>query len=879
MVRTAAECRASFRLPLPPPARAVFLLVGMALGCANLPEVAPGTCGNAVVEPPEDCDTFAPGAGSVCLPRGSIGECHLDCRRGPNGVRRSCPTGWGCDAQNICRKPTGDFQPSPPIKVGGAWSLMAGDFDGDLRDDIVSLEVPDLRGATHLRVHYFDDTGAAAETRAFPKAVVSPAVADLSADGRSDIVFTSDQYGVGLLFGQSDRSWVPETAGSYRFPDSGVRILSVSDTTVEGSTPVVGLTTIAGVSGLYGPDQNGRLLLRGLIRGPVEGLAGDPVSGKLIEDPQTSPCQELVFAFRGAMSFPVVDVCTRDPVTAEVLWRDQATQATVVLDPPAPIDAAPQIADLDGDGHLDVLVGAAGLAYVAYGDGRGLRTAVPYRLPAAANTAGAGGAPEPDEIPMPLAAGDFTGDGKVDFVFPGYLLVSTPAAAGAGVRYVAAHANQAAPWTVARIADMNDNGKADVVAASSGRLGIDFFNGTGTEVLLAFDIPTSGPVARLAVTDLDGDLINDLIFVEAATSDADRDSLMVAFGNLAGPPVAPALVGRIGHIEQLCASTQASVGRLTLIVAYTETEAVTGAQTGVLAFLAGGGDRLPFAPFSLVDVSAGTVFDEATLGVVVGRFSPSSHGDVMAIGLSGNPPDVVQYAFWLLRGLGTSPSPAVRLGGQIDPRLRPLYVKDVLININVTAVAADLDHDGNDEAVWAIPADAGAHCGLVITTANSKGAGDIVVRDTIVIDQPCPRPQIVPVDADGDGAVDLALLTGGPGGPERSLIVLWNDGAGGFSSSDATTVNPAGDSPQQFAVLPAVLGRPFGFAYVTDRAAVLVSAAAGSNPRLFGPPHTLANLEHGSGIVAADVNGDGVMDLALAASGNLSILQARLATP
>ena len=856
--------------------RAVFLLVGVALGCANLPGVAPGTCGNAVVEPPEDCDTFARGAGLVCLPRGSIGECHLDCRRGPNGARRSCPTGWGCDAQNICRKPTGEFQPSPPIKVGGAWSLMAGDFDGDGRDDLLSLEVPDLRGATHLRVHYFDDTGAVTETRAFPKALASPAVADLSADGRSDLVFTGDQYGVGLLFGQSDRSWVPETAGSYRFPDAGVRILSVSDSTVQSSTPVVGLTTIAGVSGLYGPDQEGRLLLRGLIHGPVETLAGDPVSGDLIEDPRTSPCQEVVFAFRGAMSFSLVDVCTRDPITAEVLWRNEATQATVVLDPPAPIDVAPQLADLDADGHLDVLVGAAGLAYVAYGDGHGLGTAVPFRSRAVASAVAAGAALEPDEIPMPLAAGDFTGDGKVDFVFPGYLLVSSSAAPGAGVTYVAAHANQAAPWTVARIADMNDNGKPDVVAASSGRLGIDFFNGTGTEDLLAFDIPTSGPVTRLAVTDLDGDLINDLIFVEAATTDADRDSLMVAFGNLAGPPVAPTLVGRIGHIEQLCASVLASVGRL--IVAYTETEALTGAQTGVLAFLTGSGDRLPFSPFSLVNVAGGSVFDEATVGLTVGRFSPSSHGDVMALGLSGNPPDV-QYAFWLLRALGTSPSPAARLGGELDPRLRPLHVQDVLININVTAVAADLDHDGNDEAVWAIPADAGAHCGLVFTKANSQGAEGVVVRATIVIDEPCPRPQILPIDADGDGAIDLALLTGGPGGSERSLLVLWNDGAGGFSSTNATTVNPAGDSPQQFTVLPAALGRPFGFAYVTDRAAILVTAAAGSNPRLFGPPHTLADLEHGSGIVAADVNGDGVVDLALAASGNLSILQARLATP
>lgn len=844
-------------------------------GCAKLPDIASGTCGNGVVEPPEDCDTFAPTPGSVCLPRGAIGECHLDCRRALDGSRRACPAGWGCDVQNICRRPTGNFESSPRIPVGGAFSLMTGDFDGDGRDDVVSLERPNFRGASRLTVHDFDATGTPTGARPFPKLVASPVIADLSNDGRSDLVFSSDLYGVGLVLGQADRSWVPETAGSYRFSAAGVRMLSVHDSDVQNSTPVIGLTTLAGTPGLYGPDQYGNLRLRGTVAGPVEALAGDPVSGNVSEDPQASPCDEGVFAFRDATSFSLVDMCTRDGATNEIVWRDEVTESIVDLDPPARIDAAPQLTDVDGDGHLDALLGAGGIAYVARGDGHGLGTAVPFRLSSV----------DPEQegftIPMPLAAGELTGDGVVDFVFTDHLLISVPASDGAGIRYLATHVNPGAPWTVARIADLNDNGKADVVAASTGRSGIDFFNGTGTSRLPAFELPTSGPVGQLAVTDLDGDLVDDLAFVEAGTSDGDRDSLMIAFGNLAGSPGTPTPVARISHIDQICRSHNA--GANTLIVAYTETEPVSGAESAVLAFLMGSGDRLPFAPYALVDVARGSVFDEAAVALAVGRFSPATPAprarDVLALGISGIAPDF-HTAFWLLPGLGESPSGATRLGGALDPRLRPVYVSDLIIHVNVAGAAADLDRDGRDDGVWVIPADAGARCGLVLVSPTGTGAGGgLLVRDPLILDEPCPAPQIMPVDADGDGAVDLALLTGGPASPGRKLLVLWNDGTGGFSSANLATVSGPGDSPEQFTILPATPMRPLGFAYVTDQAAWLTSAVAASTPRVFAPPRSLADLQHGSGIVAADVNGDGVLDLAVAASGDLNILEAGLATP
>ena len=122
----------------------------------------------------------------------------------------------------------------------------------------------------------------------------------------------------------------------------------------------------------------------------------------------------------------------------------------------------------------------------------------------------------------------------------------------------------------------------------------------------------------------------------------------------------------------------------------------------------------------------------------------------------------------------------------------------------------------------------------------------------------------------------VALLTGGPGLPQRKLLVLWNDGSGHFSASSSTVLNSDADSPEQFTVLPATAQSPLRFAYVTDGA---VTMLVPHGFRQFGLPLVLADLRHGSGVVAADVDGDGVIDLALADSGNLSILKAHLVAP
>ena len=840
---------------------AATALFGFA-ACADLPRIGAQVCGNGVVEPPENCDTFAPDAASSCRPPGTVGACHLDCRRRSDGSRPACPAGWGCDPQGICLRPTGEFVPLSEIEVGAAYSLLAGDFDGDGRADVVSREPMDGLGRTRLHVHYFGQDGTLDETRDFPKALATPAIADLSDDGRSDLTGTDAR--VGVLLGRADRSLVPETFSSFRFRNARVRTISVFDDWLTNVPALVDVTAIDGVPGLYVPDQNG--LTRG-IGGPevtVEDLAGDVVTGDVIEGPQISPCRELIIAAGEATSFWLADVCTRAPASGAVTWRDLAETSTIPLDPPAAIDKAPLVADMNGDGHLDVLVSAGGRRYVSYGDGQRLAPATPYTL------AVAGAAPV--EIPMPLAAGELTGDGAVDFVFEDHLLLSRPAPSGVVPVYTRQHINRAAPWTVARIADLNANGHPDVIAASSEWLGATFFNGSGAD-LTAFDIPTQQPVSMIEVGDFDGDLVNDLALVERASDASEVDTVTMAFGNFAGPPGAPVPVARIKQIEQLTSFARSKLANL--MVASTKT--VNGTKEGVLAWLEGSGDRVLFAPYQLVaTVAEGSVFNAAGLGLVVGEFAVGGRQDVLALAIDTETA-TFDSEFWLFPGPLDPANAPMRIGGALDRRLRPFVASGFRLRSIVAAATADFDDDGRDEAVWAMPADEDQSCGVVFTAIRPDGALGVAAGGTIFVDEPCLGPQLATLDADGDGAADVALLTGGPGDPDRKLFVFWNDGHGGFLASSATRIGAAQDSPQQFAVLAAAFDRPVGFAYVTTDRAVVVTAAGA--PRQFNHSKMVAALQSGTGIAAADVDGDGIVDLTLASAGNLRVLKAELEAP
>lgn len=847
-------------------ARVAWAALLVLFGCARLPEIDVGQCGNGVIEESqgEDCDGFplesAAERPAQCRAPGTIGQCHLDCSRQSDGTLPQCPVGWGCDESAICRRPSGALESLRELEVGSATSLLTGDFDGDGRADIVSLEPFEGAGLTRVRFHYFDGQAEPAETRTFPLPMIAPVVADVSGDGRSDLLFSDPR--IGLLRGRSDRTWVPDTFNSYRIADTGIRTLPVFPGLVQGSSGFVVFARLNSLDGLFVVNENLNYAPHAIgdLPGPVEGFVGDPVAGRVFEDRVRYPCSQVLLAIRGQSRFSMYDACTTRPGLLGPVWRTQAERYDIALEPPAAIDAAPLLVDLNRDGHLDALIGAEGIAYAAFGDGQSLATATPYTLVTTTE-------PPRERVPMPLCATDVTADGAPDFLMNDGLFVSSPAASGSGFDYAPYAQHPAGHWTSALAANLNGNERLDFVAASSSHPGIDFFNGTDSVNLTSFTIPTDRAVRHLLSGDFDGDGIGDVAFTQISRTSGWADSLFISFGASAGPPLAPSAVAQVNNIEQISTFREGKIDHILV----SSKEQLGDSQRASLALLANGGARIPVASLDLTTFAAdGSTFSSGALRMTLGGFREPQHRDVLVLALQRDGYTLNLDAglqAWLLPALATDGTPAL-LRADFDPEIAPILIGDLSSPVRMSLDHLDIAGDARDEVVLAVPRKDGASCAVLLFAVESDR---LEARSSLVVDEACEQVEVRPLDADADGAPDLLLLTGALGG-SGSLSVLWNDGTGGFDASRRTLLTS--DTPRAFAVLKTTTARQQQIAYVNAEGLWLIEAtqqAREFDPARLQEPHTGC-----TGLVAADLNGDAVTDLAYAADGNIHVLKAVL---
>jgi len=845
----------------------VLGLLGALGGCRALPTISEGQCGNGVVEAGEDCDTFGLDA-FECKAAGELGACHFDCTPSSNGVRGMCPVGFGCAVDHVCRRATGTFEALASPAPGAFEALLGGDFDGDGRMDVVGVEPPGSFGLAHFSVNYFDDAGRPESQWSITELLQKPVLFDAgSADSRSDLVASA--YALGILLGEPDQTLSPDVRPSFFLPNTAVRLFSVFDKDVDGTSGLIALTEIDGSMAIARPptDQpttrQDLLTKLGEIPGTIDTLAGNPATGHLFDD-DAHPCDELVIATLGAREVSSYQGCERDPASGVVHFRGEPLVTTLSLPSPARVSGPVLLADLDGDGHLDVLVNSDQGPHAAFGDGQDVGLLEPYALDSADT-----GEPV---VSSPFAAGDFTGDGLADFVDAEGLLLSERPRGQPGVLYHRGEASADAPWTEARIGDFTGDGRTDVVVSSGKRPDLRVFAGTGTDRPNTLEIPTTRPAQALSVGDFDGDQIADIAFVERRAGPAGEDDFLVAFGGAFTTLASPVLTGHLGGVLQITASADnLNDRRYDMFVTHDFVDD-HGESGSAVSLVEGNGRRTFLAPIQLTTVSPqGALEAGRSLAVVTGRFQDRGQVDALALAL-GSPPDPdAPFELWLLPNLERRNATMQNLGWALDERLVPL-LPDQETEVRVALASGDLDGDGIDELLVTGPSKDGSSC-LIAPVALDKDLS-LVARDPILLDEHCVLdPTLEVADVDGDGASDIILFSGDVREAGR-IQVLWNDGAGGFDPEQAYTVVPEDALPRAFTLYAAGGDARPRLAYVSETSARLLEARG--KERRFADLGEVATLTAGTGITAGDVNGDGVIDLAVADAGNIRLLQASL---
>lgn len=847
--------------------RACCVLLAAIAGCGKLPEIDSGVCGNAVLERGEDCDGFASHE-LACRAPGMTGQCHMDCSPSADGTRTACPTGWGCDPANVCRKVTGEYRALPERVLGNAWSLSASDFDGDGRDDVLAAAEPSTLGVTKFRVHRFERSGAAAQTTTSSSLLGTPTPFRVPDAPRSDIAYARGG-GVGMLSGEPDGALLSVPLPSYFIEHSDGRVLPVLDERIGGSAAVLVLASRDGIPGLYRQSlTTEHIELASELPADIDQLAAEPVSAYLREDRARYPCRDVVLAYRDARELSIYAPCEVNPSSGTVEWRGAPDVTTLALDPPDRISAGLLAADLDGDGHLDILVGAEHGPYAAYGDGGGFGPLQPYPVIVAGRL--------PDRV-MPLAAGDLTGDGIADLILPDAVVFADASRGPRDLGYMDRFGVPGLNWTEAVIADFNRDGNPDAIAASSHAVDLDFLNGTGAPSLNPFTITTDRPVEHLAVGDFDGDFYGDLAFVQRSTSPDALEEVSVAYGDPSGAPSAPVTVARLQDVRQISPFLAGSENAATHMALLYGLDGDDGERGSALALITASTDRALSSAIELSTFSEdGSLSTASAIAISMGAFLQPGQTDVAALALGPSPDDTFRFELWLVPDIAARRGNTVRLGWGFTG-ISPLSPRDdMILDLSAALAPGDLDGDGVDELLLSAPDDSGEGCVLSSTRIAPAAANRLQIASQVTLDEPCRRAvQLSAVDLDADGNQDVLLLLGAE--EARKLLVLWGDGSGELSSERMSTLTPADAQVQAFATFRTQADAPLELAYTTEGEARLLRA--GKDPRGFDDAGQLVALEQGSGITGADIDGDGVTDLVVVDSGALRVLHAELEAP
>lgn len=857
--------------------------------CATLPSLAQGSCGNGVIDADanEDCDGFGIQAGdkTACRPPGSAGACHYDCT-GEN----VCPAGLGCGDDGLCRAASGAFQASGDAIDVAADSLKVADVDGDGHDDLISFGGP----TADLRSFDSELTLSRLTRLAIPNAAL--AVGQLTDDARADLAI-AEETGVSVWRGQTDGSLSPAayTQAAVRGADFRVVMATVGreqlGSETSGDVPFfVGQLEFGGnlqtaLTGIVTIDAGGIAPILRVDDGSTR-PAGTPIAARFVEAPNV-PCDQIAAAFSGKSVVHIVPTCQPDPTSSsggvqlnQLNAQNGGIHQTLpVVTVPGSITTGVLSADVDGDGHLDLLIGGDGIVWVSFGHGNGTFGKLPPALGAPDQTA--------DRLDgleaLPLAVGDLTSNGVIDAVTQDGLLVGTtlelpPAKPRPTLNNVRAIDTGAAldstkSWLDGAVGDFNGDTLPDFVVTRRGA--IEFYAGVrldaaGIPLYNVFSEPLTRVVTHLVVGDFDGDRAGD--FALAQTDDASGESILsVMWGRPFSGPEPPEVLGRFGPATQLFAgppeapglNVREALGLLSQVGDETQLAVFPGSATRQL--------RAPFRVRRQVAVGQNQRLEFASVDVealAVGRFVGDAHADVFVFGRFPDAKGGLKPIATVIPATGDAD--LVEEGSvQVVEGVPQIAVASGAV------LAIDLDSD----------AGAGAKDEVILLGAATDASGVVVCRTTdssfdcgapVTLGKRGPggaKWRVASGDVTGNGRTDV-VTTYFSDGFQRKVVLLKNEGNGTLGDARTEIPIPEGAVLSDVAVLNLDSDAQLEVVLATDRGIYAAKLRPdGTTFELAPEPLTgpAGRVLSGHAIAAGDFNGDGISDLAVLSARSLQI--------